>query len=39
MHKTLKTRISAASIILFAILVVVSLIQMRLLRVNESDLS
>jgi multiple sugar transport system permease protein len=30
---------SAASIILFAILVVVSLIQMRLLRVNESDLS
>lgn len=30
---------SAASMILFAILVVVSLIQMRLLRVNESDLS
>ncbi len=30
---------SAASIILFAILVVVSLVQMRLLRVNESDLA
>jgi multiple sugar transport system permease protein len=30
---------SAASIILFVILVVVSLIQMRLLRANESDLS
>ncbi len=30
---------SAASIILFAILVVVSLVQLRLLRANESDLS
>jgi multiple sugar transport system permease protein len=30
---------SAASIILFAILVVISVIQMRLLRVNDSDLS
>jgi multiple sugar transport system permease protein len=30
---------TAASMVLFAILVIVSLIQMRLLRVNESDLA